>query len=229
MANDETTLDELKAKWVEHDHKLDTDIRLNRQLTAALTLKPARSAMGWLVFSLVVEIFFALVAVVLLGDFIGDHFRTATFSVPAIALDIFALAFLNNLIRQFVTTRQIDYSQPIATIQKKLETLRMLRIRYVQGILLIAVLAWPLLLIVGLKAFFNLDAYDLFGWSYLWANTLLGLAIIALAIWLAKRFADRVKGSPLASYLARTIGGSSLNAATDFVANLAAFEHESAI
>ncbi|HEY8298790.1 MAG TPA: hypothetical protein VIG32_12305 [Candidatus Baltobacteraceae bacterium] len=219
-------MDELKTKWAEHDRRLDAVISLNRQLLARFELKPARSAMGLLTFSLFFEVLIMLITVMLLGRFIGDHIGARKFVVPAALLDAAAIAFLINLVRQIVITRQIDFGRPIAAIQKKIETLRVLRIRYAQGLLLIAVLAWPPLLIVLFKGAFGLDAYALFGSAYIWANALVGLAVIPLAIWLSKRIDTHASESPVMRRLIRTINGSSLNAAIDSLAKLADFENE---
>ena len=80
---------------------------------------------------------------------------------------------------------------------------------------------------VGFKALFGLDAYSIFSAEYFWANVLVGLAIIPLAIWLSKAFGARLGGSGSMRYVVRTISGSSLNAASDALANLSEFENES--
>jgi hypothetical protein len=103
-----------------------------------------------------------------------------------------------------------------------------LRIRHAQGLLLMAPLAWAPLGIVVLEALFGLDAYSVFGSAYIWANVLVGLAVIPLAIWMSRKVGPRVSGSPVIRYLTRTIGGSSLNAATGFLAELSEFEGEPA-
>ena len=125
-------LDHLKATWAQYDQKLDAIIQLNHRLLTSVNLKPVRSALGWLRVSLIVEALFALASVVLLGAFIADNIGTVRFALPAAVLDVLALVFLNILIRQIVITGQIDYGQPIASIQKNLEAVRILRIRYIQ-------------------------------------------------------------------------------------------------
>jgi hypothetical protein len=181
--------------------------------------------MGRLTFGLLFEALGGLVTVLLLGNFLGDHVAELKFAIPAAFLDVLAIGFMINLILQIAVARQIDYGRPIAAIQKKLEELRVLRIRYVQGLLIVAVLAWPPLLVVAFAAL-GVDAYALFGAAYIWANVLVGLAVIPLAIWAARKIGDRAGGSPVVRYLVRTIGGSSLNAAGDFLATLSEFERE---
>jgi hypothetical protein len=218
--------DELRAMWEKHDRMLETSIRLNRQLLNATHLNRARSALQRLAVGLALEAILTLAAIVALGSFLYANRTLPRFACPAVALDLFAIATLNALIRQITLALQVDYDRPIATIQRQLETLRMGRIRYVQGIFLLATLVWTPMLIVMLKAFWGLDAYRLFGTLYLVANVLVGLAVIPVALWLSKRYGDRMGRSPLVQWLMRDLAGYNLNAATDFLATLSEFEAE---
>jgi hypothetical protein len=219
-------LDELKVKWAEHDHKLEVNIRLTRQLLSATKMNRARSALQRLAVFLALEAVAALAVIIVLGSFIGDHIAMARFVIPAVALDLFEIATLIVLIQQIRLALHIDYSKPIATIQKQLESLRMLGIRSIQWTLLVAPLLWTPLLIVALKGFLGVDAYKALGASYLFANLLFGLAIIPLAIWLSKKFSSRMNRSPLMQRLMKDLAGYNLNAATDFLATLSEFEDE---
>jgi hypothetical protein len=219
-------LDEMKQRWAEHDRKLDQSIRLNRQLLSAVKLNKARSALQRLAAFQGLEAAIQLVVVVALGSFIYDNIAMTRFALPAAALDVFAIAILIAMIWQIAGALRIDYDKPIATIQKQLEGLRVLRIRYIQGIFLVAPLAWTPLQIVALKGFWGVDAYRLFGIPYLVANLLLGLAIIPLGIWLSKKFSDRMGRSPFFQRLMKDLAGYNLNAATGFLARLSEFEDE---
>jgi hypothetical protein len=219
-------MDDLRKTWAEYDRKLDTNIRLSRQLLASANLNRARSALQRLAVFLAMESVVQLAVVVALGNFIYEHIAMARFVLPAAALDVFAIAILAAMIRQIAGALQIDYGKPITAIQKQLENLRVFRIRYIQGIFLVATLAWTPLQIVALKGFWGLDAYRLFGTAYLVANLLVGLAIIPLAIWLSKKFSDRMGRSPMIQRLMKDLAGYNLNAATGFLATLSEFEDE---
>ena len=219
-------MDDLRKTWSEYDHKLDTNIRLSRQLLMANNLNRVRSPMRRLAFFLGLESVIQFAVVVALGSFIYEHIAMVRFALPAAALDVFAIAILIAMIRQIAGALQIDYDKPIAIIQKQLEDLRVLRIRYIQGIFLVATLAWTPLLIVALKGFWGLDAYRLFGGAYLMANLLVGLAIIPLAIWLSKKFGDRMGRSPVIQQLMKDLAGYNLKAAAGFLGTLSEFEEE---
>jgi hypothetical protein len=219
-------MDDLRKTWAEYDRKLDTNIRLSRQLLIVTNLNRVRSPMRRLAFFLGLESIIQFAVVVALGSFIYEYIATVRFVLPAAALDVFAIAILIAMIRQIAGALQIDYDKPIAIIQKQLEDLRVLRIRYIQGIFLVATLVWTPLLIVTLKGFWGLDAYRLFGAAYLTANLLVGLAIIPLAIWLSRKFSDRMGRSPMIQRLMKDLAGYNLNAAARFLATLSEFEEE---
>jgi hypothetical protein len=219
-------LDDLRKTWAEYDRKLDVNIRLSRRLLLAANLKRVRSPLRRLAFFLGLESIIQLAVVAALGSFIYEHLAAPQFALPAVALDVFAIAILAAMIRQIAGALQIDYDKPIAIIQKQLGDLRVLRIRYIQGIFLVATLAWTPLLIVALKGFWGLDAYRLFGTEYLAANVLVGWAIIPLVLWLSRKFSDRMGRSPIVQRLMRDLAGYNLNAASEFLAKLSEFENE---
>jgi hypothetical protein len=219
-------LDELKQKWAEHDHKLEVNIRLTRQLLTATKMNRARSALQRLAVFLALESVVALAVIIVLGSFIGDHIAMVRFAVPAATLDLFEIASLIVLIQQIRLALSIDYSNPVAAIQKQLESLRMLHIRHFQWTLLLAPLLWTPLLIVALEGFLRVDAYKTVGAAYLLANLLFGLAIIPPAIWLSKKFGYRMDRSPKIQRLMKDLAGYNLNAASDFLATLSEFEEE---
>jgi hypothetical protein len=219
-------LDELKEKWAEHDRKLEVNIRLSRQLLIATKMNRARSAMQRLAVFLALESAITLVVIAALGSYIGDHIAMVRFVIPAVALDLFEIATLIVLIRQIGLALHIDYAKPIAVVQKQLESLRTLSIRYVQWTFLAAPLLWTPLLIVALKTFWGVDAYNTLGSTFLLANLLFGLAFILLVLWVSKKFSDRMNRSSWMHRLMNNLAGQNLNAARDFLATLSEGEDE---
>jgi hypothetical protein len=220
-------LDTLKEKWAEHDRKLDVSIRLNRQLLMATNMNRVRSPLRRFSFSMGLGALIGLIGPVILGPFIYQHWDEPRFALPAVILHVWVIANLAASIRQMAMALQIDYDKPIAVIQKQLESLRVLRIRITQWALLTGQVVWWIpFLIVALKGFWDMDAYDVFGTAFLLANLAVGLAIIPLAIWVSRKFEDRMGRSPIMQRLMRELAGSNLNAATGFLATLSEFETE---
>jgi hypothetical protein len=205
-------LDELKEKWTEHDRKLDQSIRLNRQLMRDAYTRRAKFALWRLAALLALGSIGLLAVIVSLGAFAAKNWAMPRFTILAILLDLAAIAALAALNAQIGMALNIDYTQPIAAIQKRLETLRLFRIRYLQAILVSAALLWMPLFIVAMKGFLGADVYRLFPTAWILANVAFGLAVLVLGIWLSKKY--------------RPSAGYNLNAATGFLATLAEFEDE---
>jgi hypothetical protein len=216
-------LDEMKQQWAQHDKKLDESIRLNRQVLSALSLKGARSALQRMTLGLALETAAWSAIVIALGGFIYDHSGALRFALPGTALDLFAIGMLGGTIRQIVAAQSIEYGQPVAAIQKQLEALRVLRIRFTQWALLAGTVVWaPFAIVVG-KVLLGIDDYSQ---AWLAVNVLFGLSLIPLAFWVSKRFADRIQNSPLLQRLMRDIAGQNLTAAMAFMASLSEFKDE---
>ena len=156
-------LDVLKEKWVEQDRKLDVTIRLNRQLLIAAKMNRVRWPLRRFAFLVGLGALLGLIGPVILGQFIYQHWAEPRFVLPAVVLDVWVIANLAASIRQMAMAVQIDYDEPIAVIQKQLESLRVLRIRTTQWALLTGqVVWWTPFLIVALKGFLDVDAYKVF-------------------------------------------------------------------
>jgi hypothetical protein len=222
-------LDAFQEKWAEQDRKLDVSIRLNRQLLLAANMNRLRSPLRRFAFFLGLEAFIALAVTMILGQFIYEYWAEPRFVLPAVALHVWVIANVAVSIRQMAMALHIDYDEPIAAIQKQLESLRVLRIRVTQWALLTGqVVWWVPFLIVVLKGCWGVDAYRVFGGTVLAVNVLFGLAIIPLAIWVSRKFGDRMGRSPIIQRLMRELAGYDLNAATGFLATLSEFEDEKA-
>jgi hypothetical protein len=220
-------LDAFQAKWAEQDRKLEVSIRLNRQLLKAINMNRVRSPLRRFAFFQSAEALMGLAVTGLLGQFIYQHWAEPRFVIPAAALHIWVIATIALSIRQLAMALRIDYDQPIAVIQKQLESLRVLRIRATQWFLLTGQLVWWVpFLIVALKGFAGLDAYAAFGGTVLGVNVLFGLAIIPLVIWASRKFGDRMHRSPMIQRLMITLAGYNLNAATAFLATLSEFAND---
>ena len=214
-------LDELRERWAEHDRKLDLSIRLNRQLMRETYTRRAKSALWRLSAMLAVGSIAMLPVIIFLGAFTAKNWPMLRFTIPAIVLDIAAIAALAALNAQIGMALSIDYTQPIAAIQKRLEMLRKFRSRYIQAIFVSSVLLWAPIFIVVMKTFLGADIYRLAGTSWIVINVAIGLAILVLGVWLFKTFESRMSPKFL-----RDLAGYNLKAASGFMAMLAEFEDD---
>jgi len=112
----------------------------------------------------------------------------------------------------------IEHDQPVAGIQKRLEKLRKVRIRYVQGVCLTSALSWVPVFVVVMKAFLGVDVYRTFDMNWIRWNVIIGLAVFPLGIWLVRKFVGRKFMDELAGY--------NLKVAADFLTKIEQFERE---
>jgi hypothetical protein len=122
-----------------------------------------------------------------------------------------------------VEINAVDYDEPVVAIQRKLEQLRLSRIRTTLATLLFAPLMWVPLLIVGLRAF-GVDLLAVTSASWLAANVLFGFAVIPLAVFVARRYGQRLGQSTLMRSLADEVAGRSLIAALNSLDTIRRFE-----
>jgi hypothetical protein len=221
-----TDVEALRARWLEHDQKLDVSIRLSRQLLTERTFDRARTALRRQLFWLALECVALVAGMGALAGFIGHHLDRPELVVPAGFLHLTAIARLISLVQQSVATLRIDYGRPVAVIQRQLEALTLTRIRHLKWALLIGMIAWTPFLIVVCQGLLGVDPYQVFSSAWLAANLLLALALIPLTRWGSKRYADRMQRSPAMQRFMRDLAGSNLNAAHNFLKTLADFEDE---
>ena len=184
------------------------------------------SALDRLFRSILVELLINVAAIGLLGLFMANHIGEPEFLAPAIVLDLFAISLIVDGGRQLAALGSVDYSAPIVVIQKKLETLRIQRIRTAKWTLLLAPLLWMPLLIVTLEGVFGVNAYAELDRGWLAVNLLTSVAVIPLMVWASRRYADRLQRSPLVKRLMNDLAGRNLRKAEAFLEKLARFEQE---
>ena len=214
-------LDEMQAKWAEYNTKLDTSIKLSQQILTEKRLGGTKWRLHWLTFELALEIAGNSIATLLIGQFAFAHRTEAKYLVPAILLQIFAIAILNGNVRQCILASTIDYSKPIVTIQKQAERLQVLRANCTKWTLICSPLVWVLLAIVSLKYFVGVDAYQV-GANVIVANILFGILVMALGYWASKRYSDHPRMKRLMYHL----GGTALAKATSSLASIEQFANE---
>jgi hypothetical protein len=218
--------DELKKQWEGLDAKLDSAMRLNRRVLDERVLNKAGSAMNRLGWLLALELALGVVAVLLTGSFVADHIRETRFLVPGLVLHVFGIAQIGALVRQIVMTRQIDYAAPLVEIQKRIESLEIFSIWTFVGTLLVSPLLWTALLIVVPKGTVGIDVYTGLGVNYIVANGVFGLALIAVGLFMSRRYAGRFSGSPLGRKVMRGLSGYNLTAARRHLEAISQFEKD---
>ena len=184
-------LDEMKRLWAESNRRLEASVRLNVLLMQQWNLRKVDTSLARLKRGLTLELVVSVIAIGALAHFGYQHAREPRFLIPAVALYLYALGYLIAVARQLGQMARLDYDEPVITIQKKLEGLRLARVRTTLWTLLFGPLMWLPILVVGMRGIFGVDVYAFATPAWLASNVLFGLAVIPLAIFLARRFGPR--------------------------------------
>lgn len=219
-------LDDLKAAWRELDRRLDTGLALNRRVLKELQLDRTRSALRRLTGLVLYDLISGILAALLVGSFLADHFDAVRIAAPASVLHVVILLTIMASVRQLLAIGRIDYSAPVVAIQHQLAELRASRVRTTRWLLLLAPLLWTPLVIVGAQGLFGFDVYRVFGPLWVALNLGFGLAALLLVIWIARRHAERLGGSRILKQLADDIAGRSLAMALSHLDEIVQFEQE---
>jgi hypothetical protein len=228
-------LDDLKNWLAAQDAKLDQVLRLNKTAVRELQLAKTRSALRWLVPGVAFELILAIVAVVWLGSFLFDHLGQPQYFVPGLFLDLGANALLGSCIRQLMAVGSLDYGRPVVAVQKELGQLRVLRIRTTKWTMILSFALWFPAVLVLFKGLLGVDVWRIVGkigetnanfFNWVAGNVLFGLLMAVALIWISKKYANRVEGSPRLRRLIDDLAGRSLTEAKGSLDSIAAFEAE---
>jgi hypothetical protein len=215
--------DELRELW-NHVGRTEAGADFERRLLRSLGADNLRSTMNRVRVTLWLELLCAIPVVLLTGSYLADNFTVLRYAVPAVALHLAAIAMIGIPVRQLYMVSQIDFADPVVTIQRRIGTLRVSRVKAEGSALVLAPLLWTPLSIVGAHGFLGIDLYEGFGWPWILANLALGVSVLVVAVWASRRHGDRIRKSPLWKRIADGLAGRRLVEAQGFLRDLDEFE-----
>jgi serine/threonine-protein kinase len=189
-------LDEFKEIWQEYDKRLDKQVKFNTQMFRKMNLDQTRSALDRFTKTPILGMVLGLAVQLAAGTFIYHHWSLPQFVIPSALIWLFGLfqvwfsGFQLSVILPTNVGGEINYDLPVTEIQKKLEKLRVHRVRYLTVTRFSYGLLWLPVLIVGLKGFFNYDFYVYFNHKWILSVILCGLAFTMFGIWLSLSSAE---------------------------------------
>jgi hypothetical protein len=218
------TLEELRNEWVGHSRRLDEHLQLNAHLLRDDWIERQREHMWKLgpfgKFSMAIWIATA----VLLGLFLGTHANQPALFVTALVLDVWVIATGIVQVRQKQALRNLDFGLPLIELQARVESLRIARVRAFNLAFLTGQIVWWIPFIVVVAGAFGANLYlsPKFRAYAAW-NIAAGIAFIPLAIWLSRRYGNRLSRSSIVRRIADSIAGRDIAAARDVLEKLRRF------
>jgi len=218
-------LDELKQTWTEHAQKLDRILSLNMQGLKTAQVDRTRTALGRFKTFRVREMVVGIVLLLLLGSYIADRISVPTLAIPAFIVFASVLLPVIANIRQLILLDKISYADPVTTIQRKLEEIKL---HYLRSFLL-PVLMLPLYM-AYVSVMFNLVfGIDILGYgnpAFLWANLAVSLIFVVPAVWVLRNLRFKNTDNSIIRAFVHGNGGEQMVAALEFLKAIQEFENE---
>jgi hypothetical protein len=174
---------ELKKLWEQYDAKLEKNWKLNLKLIKDMKLEKTKSSVNRFTFFMSLTILFDFILANYLANFIIDNFSDFTLTAPAYILSIVTYIAIIWVFYQLGLVFMIKYSEPIIEIQKKIEKLRIEKLKFNKFIFYIS---YPFVYLIG----FTVLHLDLTQFPIKWMipNIVLAILWIPLCNWLIKKY-----------------------------------------
>ncbi len=214
-------LDDARALWSAYGTTLEARSRTIAHLARSSAAAAAETAVGRLARGVRIKVALNAIAVVLLGSFLASYITEAATAIATVALDIYAIAILATSVAQAVLLGRIRYDGPLFEVTQAFDRVRAIRARALFWTLVTAPLAWVPLSVVAIRVLFGSDALAGFGgWTWVAANAAFGVAVLAIALVLARRYLAGGGGDARFVRVANVLTGASFGAAREKLAAL---------
>lgn len=177
-------LEQLKTLWQGLDEKLDRNWKLNLELIKQSNLDKARKKMNSLIWLKGLEISFygAFTAVFVYMTVV--NWPSLGLAGTGIVFAIWTLSICIGAVHELVMITEIDYAEPVATLQKKLIRIRLAIIKYLR----LAVWILPFyfgFVILFFKVLWNVDIVAVGDPDWIKWNLVIAVVLfLPLAIWM---------------------------------------------
>lgn len=222
--------EELQQHWQRLEEKLDRTFALEAELVRHVVMQPARRRIHRLAIWPVIDIALAAGVLLLSGLFLSSHWRDSTHLVPVVIVILAATGLLISSVRQLQYVFQLDWSGPVASIQRSLEQLRGEKIQQFKWVILFSPLVgfcglmmclhW--LADAGVNILAKLDPWWIMG------NYLFGLLFVPVGYHIARFLAQRCQQYPWWQAVLDDISGNSLKKAAQNVERWASLQGDGA-
>jgi hypothetical protein len=174
---------ELKGLWKQYDAKLEKNWNLNLKLIKDMKLEKTKSSVNRFTFFMSLTLLFDFFLANHLMNFIIDNFSDITLTAPAYLLSVFTYIAIIWSFYQLGLVLTIRYSEPIVDIQKKIEKLRLEKLKFNKFIFYIS---YPFVYLGGF-VLLHLDITH-FPLNWMIPNIALAILWIPLCNWLIRKY-----------------------------------------
>jgi hypothetical protein len=219
------TFEEMQQQWMAQERRIDTLVRVNRELLRERTARPLRKSMTRLSVFSALEAVAAAAGLLWTGSFLFVNWAEPRFLLPGLALHLWLAAALGASVYEITLARSLDYAAPLPELQRRVAELRAFRIRSMRVALLTGQVVWWIPFgIVALWGLFGVDLYRLVSLEHLLLQVGAGLALVALLPWAARLLVRSGAATGALAGTSRLLAGTDLASAERALTELARFE-----
>ncbi len=182
-------LHELTNIWNGSDNKLESTVKINKSLFMEVSINRIKTELSPLTWTSFFEIIVSFLFLFIMIKFSVSQLAELKFLIPGLLLILFSCYSIIFSLQKLYLLFGIKAETPVLLTQKKLKKLKLMEIRERQMLYIFIPLFSPIFLIVGAKAFFNLDLYLFINW--LIAQTAASILIAAIIVYVLKKFPDK--------------------------------------
>jgi hypothetical protein len=182
-------LHELTNIWNGSDLKMESTVKINKTLFMEVSINRIKTILSPIKRTSYFEIIVNLLFLFPVITFSFSMLSEIKYLIPGLLLIAFTCYNIIFIIKKLFLLYGIDAQTPVLHTQKNLVKLKLMEIRERQMLYILIPLFSPVFLIVGAKAFLNIDLYQFINW--LIAQTAASILIAALIVYILKKFPDK--------------------------------------
>jgi len=219
-----TSLEEIKLLWNTYEQKLDRNYKLNLELLKRTNLDKAKNKIRKLTWMTGITLAFYVMVTFFLVVFAIGNISSISVAVSSGILALWTLLISIAAIHELELISRMDYSAPVAELQKRMSHLKLIIIRYLR----LGVWIFPLYMVfvvMFFKVIFGIDivANADTGWL-LWQLPVMLLFTLG-AIWAQKKLSPKNAEKPWMNKLLSG-NGSQITEALSLLDEIEQFEKE---
>jgi hypothetical protein len=216
-------LDDLKQVWAAHGADLERSLAINERLLRETLLRKVRSAFVPVRVVRALEVALGIATIVAAMAVLTNHFADPRYLIVAGGLAILAGYVTGLCAYSLHQTSTIDYAEPVTTIQRSVERIRIAEYRAFKWTLLLGIVAWLPIALILFEALTGFDALARVSLAWLVANILFGFICLGIGQALSRRYLECTDLNPWARRLVESLSGRAVQTATQHLAELARF------
>ena len=217
---------EMKRAWAIHGANLERSLAINERLLRETLLQKLKIALVPFIMWRALEVAIGLGTIVAIMSVLAAHVAEPRYAIVAGGLAVFIVWVTALCAYVLVRSVTLDYGDPVTTLQRSVERIRLAEYRALKWAVLGGVVGWLPGALVLFEALTGVDALARVELGWLIANLVFGLVCLGLGLALSRRYVERSDLGPRAHRLVEALSGQGVRSAASYLAELASFERE---